>query len=64
VDPENFNAGYLLRSMDQLPKQGPTLPWQFPQDYYREKALIPAAKLDDETLVYRHAKAAVKTAAG
>ena len=64
VDPENFNAGYLLRSMDQLPKQGPSLPWQFPQDYYRERELIPAAKLDDETLVYRHATATVKTAAG
>lgn len=36
-----------------MPKQGDREPWTFSQDYYREKDEIPAANLDDGTLVYR-----------
>jgi len=53
VDEENFNAGYLLRSMHLMPKQGDKQPWVFSQDYYREKDEIPAADLEDGTLVYK-----------
>ncbi len=52
VDKENFNPGYLLRSMHLMPKQGTHAPWTFPQDYYVEKDAIPAADLEDGTLVY------------
>ncbi|NNF78349.1 MAG: NAD(P)/FAD-dependent oxidoreductase [Rhizobiales bacterium] len=52
VDPENFNAGYLMRSMHKMPKQGDRQPWIFSQDYYKEKDEIPAADLEDGTLVY------------
>ena len=55
VDPENFNAGYLLRGLHLLPKQGDHAPWVFTQDYYREKDEIPGADLDDGTLVYETA---------
>ena len=37
VDPENFNAGYLMRSMHLMPKEGDREPWIFSQDYQREK---------------------------
>jgi cation diffusion facilitator CzcD-associated flavoprotein CzcO len=53
VDPENFNAGYLTRKMHIMPKQGDREPWVFSQDCYREVEEIPAANLDDGTLVYR-----------
>ncbi|MEM7026516.1 MAG: NAD(P)/FAD-dependent oxidoreductase, partial [Pseudomonadota bacterium] len=53
VDPENFNAGYLMRSMHLLPKQGDREPWIFSQDYNIEKDEIPAADLEDGTLSYR-----------
>ncbi|MDP6707537.1 MAG: NAD(P)/FAD-dependent oxidoreductase [Alphaproteobacteria bacterium] len=53
VDPENFNAGYLTRNMHLMPKQGDREPWIFSQDYFREKVEIPAADLEDGTLVYR-----------
>ncbi len=53
VDPENFNAGYLMRSMHLMPKQGDHAPWTFSQDYYAEKDEIPTADLEDGTLVYR-----------
>jgi len=52
VDPENFNAGYLTRSMHLMPKQGDRQPWVFSQNYYDERNEIPAADLDDGTLIY------------
>ncbi len=53
IDSENFNAGYLMRKMHLMPKQGDREPWIFSQDYYREKDTIPSADLDDGTLIYR-----------
>lgn len=52
VDPENFNAGYLTRSMHIMPRRGDREPWHFSQDYQIEKDEIPAADLDDGTLNY------------
>jgi len=52
VDPENFNPGYLTRSMHLMPKQGDHQPWVHSQDYWMEKDEIPAADLDDGALVY------------
>ena len=52
VDPENFNAGYLTRSLHMMPVQGDRAPWIFNQDYYTEKDELPAASLEDGTLVY------------
>jgi monooxygenase len=53
VDPENFNPGYLTRSMHLMPKQGDREPWQLLHDYAVEKVLLPAADLDDGSLQYR-----------
>ncbi len=53
VDPENFNPGYLTRSMHLMPKSGDHQPWVHSQDYWMEKELIPAADLDDGCLVYK-----------
>jgi cation diffusion facilitator CzcD-associated flavoprotein CzcO len=53
IDEENFNAGYLQRKMHIMPKQGDRQPWIFSQDYYREKDEIPAADLEDGTLIFK-----------
>ena len=53
VDPENFNPGYLTRSMHLMPKQGDRKPWQLLHDYMVEKEELPAADLDDGALTYR-----------
>lgn len=50
VDPENFNPGYLMRSMHLMPKQGDKDPWLMLHDYAVEKQLLPAADLDDGAL--------------
>jgi cation diffusion facilitator CzcD-associated flavoprotein CzcO len=52
VDPDNFNPGYLMRSLHLMPKQGEHDPWVFTQDYWREKDEFPVADLDDGALVY------------
>jgi cation diffusion facilitator CzcD-associated flavoprotein CzcO len=52
IDPENFNAGYLMRSMHLLPKRGDKPEWQHTQDYWAERTQLPAIDLDDEAFVY------------
>jgi cation diffusion facilitator CzcD-associated flavoprotein CzcO len=52
LDPENFNPGYMMRSMSLLPKRGNKPEWQHSQDYWMEKDMLPAANLDDGCLSY------------
>jgi cation diffusion facilitator CzcD-associated flavoprotein CzcO len=53
MDPENFNPGYLMRSMHLLPKRLNKPEWQHTQDYWVEKDSLPAADLDDGCLIYK-----------
>ena len=52
-DPENFNAGYVMRSQHVLFKQGDREPWNHMQEHDEEQELLPKADLDDGSLVYR-----------
>jgi cation diffusion facilitator CzcD-associated flavoprotein CzcO len=52
IEDDEFNAGYLKRSMHLLPKQGGHEPWQFCRDYYIEKDMLPAIDLNEDVLVY------------
>jgi cation diffusion facilitator CzcD-associated flavoprotein CzcO len=52
IDPNNFNPGYLMRSMHLLPKRGDKPEWQHTQDYWAEKVAIPAIDLDGAEFVY------------
>jgi cation diffusion facilitator CzcD-associated flavoprotein CzcO len=53
IDPDDFNAGYVMRAIDIMPKQGDRDPWIASQDYYRDKDVLPEARLDDGALHYR-----------
>ncbi|MDF2232447.1 NAD(P)/FAD-dependent oxidoreductase [Albimonas sp. CAU 1670] len=53
IDPENFNAGYIMRGHALMPRQGDRGPWVNTQNYYEERESLPAADLEDGTLVYR-----------
>jgi cation diffusion facilitator CzcD-associated flavoprotein CzcO len=53
IDPENFNPGYLTRSMHLMPKRGDKPEWQHTQDYWNEKDEFPKIDLDDTVFVYR-----------
>ncbi len=52
IDPENFNPGYLMRSMDKMPKRGAKHEWQHTQDYWREKQELPAIDLSGAEFKY------------
>jgi monooxygenase len=52
-DPENFNAGYVLRSQHVLFKQGDREPWTHMLEHGQERELLPKVDLDDGSLVYR-----------
>ncbi|HEX2592594.1 MAG TPA: NAD(P)/FAD-dependent oxidoreductase [Rhizomicrobium sp.] len=52
IDTENFNPGYLLRSMHLLPKAGDKIEWRHTQDYWREKDELPKVDLDAPEFVY------------
>ena len=60
IDPENFNPGYLMRSMHMLPKRGSNYEWQHTQDYWREKDELPLIDLDAEQFDYAGKKAKTK----
>ncbi|MDR1999323.1 MAG: NAD(P)/FAD-dependent oxidoreductase [Frankiaceae bacterium] len=52
MDPENFNPGYLMRSMHLMPKSGTRPEWQHTQDYWTERRALPAIDLDGPEFVY------------
>jgi cation diffusion facilitator CzcD-associated flavoprotein CzcO len=50
IDPEDFNANYLMRSMHLMPKRGTKIEWQHTQDYWNEKDQLPMVDLEDGCL--------------
>ena len=53
IDPQNFNPGYIMRSMHLLPKRGDKPEWQHNQDYWSEKDQFPAIDLRDRCVRLR-----------
>jgi cation diffusion facilitator CzcD-associated flavoprotein CzcO len=56
MDPENFNPGYLMRSMHLMPKRLEARDWQHTQDYWSEKDELPKLDLDAPAFHYEAAK--------
>ncbi|HEY7776863.1 MAG TPA: NAD(P)/FAD-dependent oxidoreductase [Kineobactrum sp.] len=52
ISEDEFNPGYLKRSMHLLPRQGTHEPWTYVGDYYVERELLPTVNLDEPQLVY------------
>lgn len=52
ADTDYLNPGYLLRSLDRLPRSGDRPEWQHSQDYLYESKAIPAIDLDDPVFSY------------
>jgi len=62
IEPDNFNAGYILRGLDQMPRQGARDPWVMTQDYYVDREVLPVAGFDDGTLAFTPANASAAKA--
>ena len=43
----DLRSGYVLRSIDRLPKQGAMLPWRLHQNYFRDIRLLRRGPVDD-----------------
>ena len=54
-----FTPGYVLRSLDKLPKQGSRIPWRLNQNYLLDVRLIRRGKVADEGLRFAKQPAAL-----
>jgi cation diffusion facilitator CzcD-associated flavoprotein CzcO len=43
----DLKSGYVLRSIERLPKQGPSPPWRLYQSYFRDVRLLKRGPVDD-----------------
>ena len=43
----DLSSGYVRRSIDRLPKQGPSPPWRLHQNYFRDVRLLRHGPVDD-----------------
>jgi len=48
----DFDAGYIQRAADIMPKQGDRDPWQNIQNYKRDRSVIGKAKIDDGVMEF------------
>jgi monooxygenase len=51
----DFNSGYVVRSIDKFPKQGPHAPWRLYQNYPRDIGLLKRGPLQDEGIKFSRA---------
>ncbi len=52
IDPENFNPGYLMRSVHLMPKRLGKAEWQHSQDYSNDQKAFPTIDLDAPEFIY------------
>jgi hypothetical protein len=45
-----FEAGYVLRALDRLPRQGPEFPWLMSRDYRADVKLLRRGPVADPNL--------------
>ena len=57
----DFAAGYVLRSVDELPKQGPKAPWRLRMNYTMDLVTLRFGKLDDGVMQFRRARADLRS---
>ena len=54
----DFTSGYVLRSLDQLPKQGSKEPWKLRQNYVLDLRTIRRGPIEDGAMQFSPARAA------
>jgi hypothetical protein len=53
----DLRSGYVLRSLDKLPRQGPAAPWRLYQNYARDVLLMRYGSLSDAGMRFSRATA-------
>ena len=52
IESDNFNPGYLMRGIDQMPRRGDKPEWRHNQDYWAEKDAFPHIDLNGSEFLY------------
>jgi monooxygenase len=60
----DFNSGYVLRSLGELPKQGSKEPWKLKQNYPLDLRMLRYGPVDDGTLRFSHRDRAASNGTG
>lgn len=63
MDSDNFNPGYLMRSMHLMPKRGADPIWAHTQDYWQECEDLPGVDLNADEFVYSRKRAIASASA-
>jgi monooxygenase len=58
----DLRSGYVLRSIDALPKQGPATPWRLHQNYPRDVVMLKYGSVEDDAIEFARASAGVARA--
>ncbi|HMQ03162.1 MAG TPA: NAD(P)/FAD-dependent oxidoreductase [Pyrinomonadaceae bacterium] len=48
----DFNSGYVLRALDEIPSQGSKHPWRLHQNYFKDLRMLRYGRLDDGTMEF------------
>lgn len=52
----DFNSGYVLRALHELPSQGSKPPWRLHQNYLKDLLMLRYGRLDDGTMEFQSAE--------
>ncbi|HEX5966366.1 MAG TPA: NAD(P)/FAD-dependent oxidoreductase, partial [Pyrinomonadaceae bacterium] len=52
----DFNSGYVLRALPELPRQGSKTPWRLHQNYVRDLSLMRYGRIEDGTMEFQSAQ--------
>jgi cation diffusion facilitator CzcD-associated flavoprotein CzcO len=59
----DFSSGYVLRAIDQFPRQGSKAPWRLYQNYARDLVLLRFGPIEDDAVDFTQAEPRVPIAA-
>jgi cation diffusion facilitator CzcD-associated flavoprotein CzcO len=59
----NLRSGYIMRSIDILPRQGPAAPWRLYQNYPRDVMLLRHGAVDDGAIRFGSSRGSEKSGA-
>ncbi len=48
----DFNSGYVLRALREIPSQGSKHPWRLHQNYFKDLSMLRYGRLDDGTMEF------------
>ena len=49
----DFNSGYVLRALDEVPGQGSKMPWRLHQNYFKDLRMLRMGRLEDDAIEFR-----------